>query len=208
MPEERGHWKPPRHHHFQPQRASNCTEIRSAKGLFPVKPSPWLITECLVGVSDLPRLCFLRISSMASNQKQHCSMHIPCHLQEPLHTGFMGSSKACHSPCLTLQSRWCSISQTAGAGSILSLHSFASACHPLLGKSCFLQPGKKHGKVVDDLHWQRCCSTLFFPYRAAQLLPPAYYTLHRCHSHGSAPTDFMLREAEQWPWLWVSFTLR
>lgn len=89
-------------------------------------------------------------------------MQISCHLQEPLHIGFMGSSKACHSPCLTLHSRWCSISQTAGAGSILSLHSFASACHTLLGKSCFLQPGKKHSWVLHDPHWQGCCSTWFF----------------------------------------------
>lgn len=136
-------------------------------------------------------------------------MRIPSHLQEePLHTGFMGSSKACRSPCLTLQSRWCGISQTAGAGSILSPHSFASACPTLPGKSHFPQPEEKHSKVVAGPHWQGCCSTLFFPHRAAQLLPPAYYTLHQCHGHASAPTDFTLREAEQRPWLRVSFTLR
>lgn len=68
--------------------------------------------------------------------------------------------------------------------------------------------GKEHGKVVAVPRWQGCCITFFFPHRAAQLLPPAYYTLHRCHGHASAPTDFTLREAEQQPWLWVSFTLR
>lgn len=101
---------------------------------------------------------------MGSSHKQHRSTHIPSHLQEkPSHAGFMGSSKACRSPCLTLQSRWCSISQTAGAGSILSLHRHTSACCTLPGKSRFPQPGEKHSKVVAGPGWQGCCSTFFFP---------------------------------------------
>lgn len=102
---------------------------------------------------------------MGSSQEQHCSTHIPSHLQEePAHAGFMGSSKDCCSPCLTLQSRWYSISQTAGAGSIPSSHSFASAGHTLLGKGHFPQPGEKHKKVVAGPRWEGCCSTLFFPH--------------------------------------------
>lgn len=89
-----------------------------------------------------------------------------------MHTGFMGSSKACRSPCLTLQSRWCSISQTAGAGSILSMHSFAFAGHMLPGKRGFPQRREKQGKVVAGPRWQGWCSTLFFSHRAAQLLQP------------------------------------
>lgn len=134
------------------------------------------------------------------SQEQHRSTHIPSHLQEkPSHAGFMGSSKACHSPCLTLQSRWCSISQTGGAGSILSPRG-----RVLLGTSSVPQPCSRQllspGTSRRELQAKQGTSTarlqqppaapqghrsteglgfFFFLLRAAQLLPPVYYTLHQ-----------------------------
>lgn len=73
------------------------------------------------------------------------------HLESPpRHAGFMGSSKVCHSPCLTLQSRWCCISQTVlGAPSAcvaVPAHSFfpghsmqaVGLTHPAKGRASLL----------------------------------------------------------------------
>lgn len=60
------------------------------------------------------------------------------------------------------KSRWHSISQSAGAGSILSPHSFASACRSLRGKSCIPQPWEKHSKVVAGSLWQTSAAALCF----------------------------------------------
>lgn len=86
------------------------------------------------------------------------------------------------------------------------MHSFAFAGHMLPGKRGFPQRREKQGKVVAGLRWQGWCSTLFFSPQGSTA-PPAYYTLHRCHGHTSAPTDFTLWETKQQSWLWVSFTL-
>lgn len=98
----------------------------------------------------------------------------------PRHAGFMGSSKVCHSPCLTLQSRWCCISQTVlGAPSACTA---VPAHTSSLGTACRL-------RVSLTLHraGHLCCSQTLRAHPAAWLWHEALRSQCRHAAQCSVP---------------------
>lgn len=147
---------------------------------------------------------------MGSSQEQHCSTHTSqvtskksLHMQDlwaPQKTAVHLASPSKADGTALARRLVLGAPSPRTALPLLATHGWGRATSHSLGGSIKRWRLAHAGKDAAAL--------CFFPTLVFFTPAPAYYTLHRCHGHASAPTDFMLQEAKQQPWLRVSFTLR